>query len=139
MLLRPNRLKFNKTFKKLDKKRIETKRCKLEYGILGIQALQKGKISARQIEATRRAITGSMKRRGKIWIKIFPSVPITTKALESRMGKGKGNVSHWVSFVYPGQILFEVAGGNEQLIIDALSNASTKLPIKIKIIKRPIV
>lgn len=139
MQSRPNYVKYNKVFKKLDKKSKEDRKLFLNHGLYGLIAGQKGKLTARQIEAVRRTITSNMKRRGKVWIKIFPNRPLTSKPLESRMGKGKGNVNKWAAFVYPGQILFEVAAGSEKLIVDALKASQVKLPIETKIIKRPIV
>jgi large subunit ribosomal protein L16 len=106
------------------------------YGEFGLQALEPGWITARQIEAARRALVRSMRRRGKVWIRIFPDKPYTQKPPETRMGKGKGNVEYWVSVVRPGRIMFELGGLPAEIAVEALHQASYKLPIKTKIIAR---
>lgn len=135
-MLRPNNRKYRKNNKGRNNVKIELKANKLQFGMCGLQALEKGQITARQIEAVRRTITGFTKRTAKIWIRIFPDFPITRKPTEVRMGKGKGNVSHWVAKVNPGRILYEVSGKNLLLLDKALKLASNKLPINVKIIKR---
>ncbi len=106
------------------------------YGEFALQALEPGWVTARQIEAARRAIVRSMRRRGKVWIRIFPDKPYTQKPPETRMGKGKGNVEYWVSVVKPGRIMFEVGGLDNEAAIDALHQASYKFSIKTKIVAR---
>lgn len=106
------------------------------YGEFGLQALEPGWITARQIEAARRALVRSMRRRGKVWIRIFPDKPYTQKPPETRMGKGKGNVEYWVSVVLPGRIMFELGGLPAEIAVEALHQASYKLPIKTKVIAR---
>ena len=106
------------------------------FGDYGIQALEPGWITARQIEAARIAMTRHIKRGGKVWIRLFPDKPITKKPAETRMGKGKGNPEGWVAVVKPGRIMFELAGVNETLAKEALSRAIQKLPIKAKFVTR---
>jgi large subunit ribosomal protein L16 len=109
------------------------------FGDLGLQAMEPGWVSARQIEAARRAIVRAMRRRGKFWIRIFPDKPVTKKAAETRMGKGKGNVEYWVAVVKPGRIMFEVGGGlPEEISREALRLAQYKLSIKTKIVSREV-
>ncbi len=112
--------------------------AEVSFGDYGIQALEPGWISARQIEAARRAIVRSMKRRGKVWIRIFPDKPYTKRAAESRMGKGKGSVEYWVAVVKPGRIMFEIGGLPDDIAVEALKLAQYKLSIKTKIVSREI-
>jgi large subunit ribosomal protein L16 len=105
-------------------------------GDFGLQALEPGWITSRQIEAMRRAVVRHMRRRGKYWIRIFPDKPVTAKPAETRMGKGKGAVDHWVAVVKPGRVMFEIAGVTEETAREALRRASYKLPIKSQIISR---
>ena len=108
----------------------------ITFGEYGIQALEPGWITARQIEAARIAMTRHIKRGGKVWINIFPDKPVTEKPAETRMGSGKGNPEHWVAVVKPGRIMFELAGVNETLARESMNRAIQKLPIKAKIIVR---
>lgn len=108
----------------------------IAFGEYGLQALEPAWITNRQIEAARIAMTRFIKRGGKVWIKIFPSKPVTQKPLEVRMGSGKGNVENWVAVVKPGKILFELAGVPEEIAREAMRLASHKLPIKTKFVKR---
>jgi large subunit ribosomal protein L16 len=109
----------------------------LNFGDYGLKALEPGWISARQIEAARRAIVRAFRRRGKFWIRIFPDKPVTQRAAETRMGKGKGNVEYWVAVVKPGRIMFEVGGGiPAEVAKEALRLAQYKLSIKTKIVGR---
>ena len=110
--------------------------AEVSFGEYGIQALEPGWISARQIEAARRAIVRSMRRRGKVWIRIFPDKPYTKRAAESRMGKGKGSVEYWVATVRPGRIMFEIGGLPDDVAVEALRLAQYKLSIKTKIVSR---
>ena len=108
----------------------------LLYGSFGIKALEPERITARQIEAARRAAVRNMKRVGRMWIRIFPDVPVSSKPAEVRMGKGKGSVEFWACRVKPGRVMFEVEGVSEELAREALEKASAKLPIKTKFVKR---
>ncbi len=108
----------------------------LAFGEFGLKALEPERVTARQIEATRRAITREMKRQGKVWIRVFPDVPVTAKPIEVRMGKGKGSVERWVARVAPGRILFEIDGVPEDTARLALALGAAKLPIKTKVVKR---
>jgi large subunit ribosomal protein L16 len=108
----------------------------LAFGEYGIQALEPGWLSARQIEAARIAMTRAIKRGGKVWINIFPDKPFTKKPAETRMGSGKGSPEGWVAVVKPGRVMFELAGVPEELAKDALRLASQKLPIKTKFVRR---
>ena len=108
----------------------------LDFGDYGIQALECAWVTARQIEAARIAMTGRVKRGGKIWIRVFPDKPVTEKPAETRMGSGKGNPERWVAVVKPGRILFEMAGVTEELAREALELAIQKLPMKAKFVTR---
>lgn len=134
-MLSPKRLKFRKQHKGrihgLAKGGSE-----LSFGSYGLKALTPDRITARQIEAARRAITREMKRTGQIWIRIFPDVPVSDKPAEVRMGKGKGSVEYWCARVKPGRIMFELEGIDEELARSALALGAAKLPIKTKFVKR---
>lgn len=132
MFLQPRKTKYKKT-KKGKLKKFEFKANRIRFGELGLKAQGAGVISARQIEAARRAIARKIKRKGKIWICIFPDLPITAKATESRMGKGKGAVSYWVARVSGGTTLFEICGIPTHIAVEALKAGSKKLPVKTKI------
>ncbi|MBU0663899.1 MAG: 50S ribosomal protein L16 [Proteobacteria bacterium] len=108
----------------------------ISFGDFGLKALDCGKISARQIEAARIAVNRKIKRGGKVWIRVFPDKPITKKAAETRMGKGKGSPEYWVAQIHPGKILFEIAGVDEELAIRALTLAGNKLPFATKVVSR---
>lgn len=110
--------------------------AEVAFGEFGLQALEPGWVTNRQIEASRIAMTRFIKRGGKVWIKIFPAKPVTQKPLEVRMGSGKGSVEKWVAVVKPGKILFELAGVTEEIAREAMRLASHKLPIKTKFVKR---
>lgn len=134
-MLMPKRVKYRKQFR--GRMRGQAKGgTELLNGEFGIQALDPGWITSRQIEAIRRTIVRHMRRRGKYWIRIFPDKPVTAKPAETRMGKGKGSVDHWVAVVKPGRILFEVAGVPEDVAKEALRLAGYKLPIKTQIVSR---
>ena len=109
---------------------------KITFGIFALQSQESGWITSKQIEATRRTITRNLKRSGKLWITIFPDKPVTARALESRMGTGKGSVKYWVVVVKPGNILFELAGVTCELAQNAMKLASYKLPLKTKFLKK---
>lgn len=108
----------------------------LSFGAYGLKALTPDRVTARQIEAARRAITRHIKRQGKVWIRIFPDVPVTAKPLEVRQGKGKGSVDYWACRVKPGRIMFEMDGVPEELAREALALAAMKLPVKTKFVSR---
>ncbi len=135
-MLMPKRVKYRKQMRGRMKGKA-SRGAEVHFGEFGLQALEPGWVTARQIESARRAIVRNMKRRGKVWIRIFPDKPITKRAAESRMGKGKGSVEFWVAVVKPGRILFEVGGVPEDVARDALRLASYKLAIRTKIVTRP--
>jgi large subunit ribosomal protein L16 len=110
--------------------------AEISFGEYGLQALEPGWVTARQIEAARRTIVHAMKRRGKIWIRIFPDKPYTHRPPETRMGKGKGNVEYWVAVVRPGRMMFEIGGLPEDLAVEALRQATYKFSIKTKVVIR---
>jgi large subunit ribosomal protein L16 len=128
----PKKIKYKKT-KKGKLLKFEFKADKLRFGTIGLKAAESGIINSRQIEAARQAITRKTKRRVKIWIKIFPDLPITSKSTGVRMGKGKGQLSHWGARVRGGTVLFEVCGINTNTIVTALKTGGAKLPIKTRI------
>jgi large subunit ribosomal protein L16 len=135
MLLAPKKVKYRKR----QRGRMKGKSYKgssLAFGEYGIKALEPAYITARQIEAARVTMTRKVRKGGKIWIRIFPDFPYTKKPLETRMGKGKGNVEYWVARVKPGRILFEIGGVSKELAYEALRSASFKLPIRVKIVSR---
>ncbi|MEM7740607.1 MAG: 50S ribosomal protein L16 [Pseudomonadota bacterium] len=134
-MLQPKRTKFRKQHKGRIKG-LAKGGTTLNFGSFGLKAVEPERITARQIEATRRAITRHMKRAGRVWIRIFPDVPVTAKPTEVRMGKGKGSVDRWVAKVKPGRIMFEIDGVPEPLAREALSLGAAKLPIKTRIVKR---
>ncbi len=134
-MLSPKKVKYRKQ-QKGRIKGVASRGYKLSFGDFGLKALGRGRITAQQIESARIAITRHVKRRGKIWIRIFPDKPITKKPAETRMGKGKGNVEYWVAVVKPGRILYEMEGVDEDIAMEALRLASYKLPIPTKIVKR---
>jgi large subunit ribosomal protein L16 len=134
-MLMPKRVKYRKHFRGRMKGKA-TRGNKVDFGDIGLQALEPAWITSRQIEASRRAIVRYLKRRGKVYIRIFPDKSVTKRAAETRMGKGKGAVDHWVAVVKPGRVMFEVAGVDDETAIEALNRASYKLPIKTKVIKR---
>ena len=137
-MLMPKRVKWRKQMRGRMKGKA-FRGSEVAFGDLGLQAMEPGWISARQIEAARRAIVRAMRRRGKFWIRIFPDKPVTKKAAETRMGKGKGNVEYWVAVVKPGRIMFEVGGGlPEEISREALRLAQYKLSIKTKIVSREV-
>jgi large subunit ribosomal protein L16 len=134
-MLQPKRTKFRKQHKG----RIHGAAkggSELNFGTYGLKAAQPERITARQIEAARRAMTRHMKRQGRVWIRIFPDVPVTSKPTEVRMGKGKGSVDYWAARVKPGRIMFEIDGVGEDVAKEALRLAAMKLPIKTRIIVR---
>jgi large subunit ribosomal protein L16 len=134
-MLQPKRTKFRKQFK--GKISGEAKGgSDLNFGTYGLKALQPERVTARQIEAARRAMTRHMKRQGRVWIRIFPDVPVTSKPVEVRMGKGKGSVDYWAARVKPGRVMFELDGVTDVVAREALRLAAMKLPIKTRIVQR---
>jgi large subunit ribosomal protein L16 len=134
-MLMPKRVKYRKQFR--GRMRGQAKGATtLQNGEFGMQAMEPGWITSRQIETVRRVVVRHMKRRGKVWIRIFPDKPVTAKPAETRMGKGKGAVDHWVAVVKPGRIMFELAGVPEDVAREALRLAGYKLPIRTQIISR---
>jgi len=136
-MLMPKRVKFRKQMRGRMKGKAY-RGSEISFGDYGLQALEPGWVSARQIESARRAMVHEMKRRGKVWIRIFPDKPYTKRAAESRMGKGKGAVEYWVAVVKPGRIMFEVGGTDEETAREALLRAKYKLSVKTKIVSRGI-
>jgi large subunit ribosomal protein L16 len=134
-MLSPKRTKFRKAHKG----RIHGKAkggFELNFGSYGLKAVEPGRITARQIEAARRAITRHMKRVGKVWIRVFPDVPVSRKPAEVRMGSGKGSPEYWVARIHPGRIMFEIDGVQKNLAVEAFQLASAKLPIKARFVAR---
>ena len=134
-MLQPKRTKFRKAFKG----RIHGKAkggTELNFGAYGLKAMEPERITARQIEAARRAITRHIRRQGRLWIRIFPDVPVSSKPAEVRMGSGKGSPEFWVARVKPGRILFEMGGVDESIAREAMRLAMHKLPIKCKFVKK---
>ncbi|MDC7786922.1 50S ribosomal protein L16 [Rhodoplanes sp. TEM] len=134
-MLQPARTKFRKAHKGRIKG-VATSGTTLAFGQFGLKAMAPERITARQIEAARRAMTRHMKRAGRVWIRIYPDVPISKKPLEVRMGSGKGAPEYWVARVKPGRILFEVDGVTSEVAREALTLAAAKLPIKTRFIER---
>ena len=134
-MLQPKRTKF----RKMHKGRIKGKATggtQLNFGSYGLKSVEPQRVTARQIEAARRAMTRHMKRAGRVWIRIFPDVPVTKKPTEVRMGKGKGSVEFWCAKVKPGRIMFEIDGVSDQVARQALALAAAKLPVKTRIVTR---
>jgi large subunit ribosomal protein L16 len=136
-MLQPKRTKFRKQHKGKNNG-IAVRGSSVSFGEYGLKAITRGRITARQIEAARRAITRHVKRGGKMWIRVFPDKPITKKPLEVRMGKGKGSVEYWVAQIKPGTMLYEVQGVPEQLAREAFLLAAAKLPVKTTFAARTI-
>lgn len=134
IMLFPKRTKYRKSFKFKPKKNIIFN--DLNFGAYGLKALESGRITNKQIEAARRAITRKMSREGRIWIHIFPHIPVTSKPIEVRMGKGKGSLSYWASIIKSGKLLFEVDGVSTELAKQALNFGAGKLPLRTKFVKK---
>ena len=134
-MLQPMRTKFRKAHK--DRiKGIATSGNSLAFGQFGLKALEPDRVTARQLEAARRALTRHMKRAGRVWIRVFPDVPVSKKPLEVRMGSGKGAPEYWVTRIKPGRIIFEIDGVSVALAKEALDLAAAKLPIKTRFVER---
>ncbi len=136
-MLQPKRTKFRKQHKGRNRG-LALRGNTVSFGEYGLKSLQRGRITARQIEAARRAITRHVKRSGQLWIRIFPDKPITKKPLEVRMGKGKGSVEYWVAEVKPGTVLYEINGVPEEIAREAFQLAAAKLPVKTTFSKRMV-
>ena len=136
-MLQPKRTKYRKQHKGRNRG-LALRGSKVSFGEYGLKAVGRGRLTARQIEAARRAMTRHVKRGGKIWIRVFPDKPITRKPLEVRMGKGKGNVEYWVALIQPGKVLYEMEGVSEELAREAFALAAAKLPIQTTFVKRSV-
>lgn len=136
-MLQPKRTKFRKQFKGKNRG-LANRGSSVSFGEFGLKATGRGRITARQIEAARRAMTRHVKRGGKIWIRIFPDVPITKKPLEVRQGKGKGNVEYWVCKIQPGRVLYEMEGVAEDVAREAFRLAAAKLPVATTFVTRQV-
>lgn len=136
-MLQPKRTKFRKQHKGRNRG-VALRGNKVSFGEFGLRALGHARITARQIESARRAVSRYLKRGGKVWIRIFPDKPITQKPLEVRMGSGKGNVEYWVALVQPGRVLFEIEGVSPELAREAFRLASAKLPVLTEFMERVI-
>jgi large subunit ribosomal protein L16 len=136
-MLQPKRTKFRKQMKGRNRG-LAFRGSKVSFGEYGLKASGRGRLTARQIEAARRAMTRHVKRNGKIWIRVFPDKPITSKPLEVRQGKGKGNVEYWVAQIQPGKVLYEMEGVSEEIAREAFALAAAKLPISTTFVKRSV-
>jgi large subunit ribosomal protein L16 len=134
-MLQPARRKYRKEQKGRNKG-IATAGAKASFGEYGLKAVGRGRLTARQIEAARRALTRHMKRAGRVWIRVFPDVPVTKKPTEVRMGKGKGSVEYWACKVKPGRMMFEIDGVSEEIAREALRLGSAKLSVKTRFVQR---
>ncbi len=134
-MLQPKRTKF----RKVHKGRIHGEAkggTSLNFGSYGLKSIEPERITARQIEAARRAMTRHMKRQGRVWIRVFPDIPVTSKPTEVRMGKGKGSVDYWAARIKPGRIMFEIDGVSDSVAREALRLAAMKLPVKCRVVQR---
>lgn len=134
-MLQPARTKWRKQMKGRNRG-VAHRGSDLSFGEIGLQAVDRGRLTSRQIEAARIALTRQIKRGGKVWIRVFPDKPITKKPAETRMGTGKGNVEGYVAIVKPGRILYEMQGVVDEVALEALALAAAKLPIKTKVVRR---
>ncbi len=134
-MMQPKRTKFRKAFKGRIRGNAPGGTA-LNFGQFGLKAITPGRVTARQIEAARRAMTRHMKRQGKVWIRIFPDVPVTSKPAEVRMGKGKGSIDFWAAKVKPGRIMFEIDGVTEEVARGAFERAAAKLAVQTRIVER---
>ena len=137
-MLQPKRTKFRKVHKGRNRGLAQAGN-KISFGTFGLKSVERGRMTARQIEAARRAMTRHIKRQGKIWIRVFPDKPITQKPLEVRMGKGKGSVEYWVAQIQPGRVLYEIDGVSEDIAREAFELAARKLPFKTTFVTRTVI
>ncbi|MAZ71240.1 MULTISPECIES: 50S ribosomal protein L16 [Porticoccus] len=136
-MLQPKRTKFRKQHKGRNRG-LALRGSKVSFGEFGLKAIGRGRLTARQIESARRAMTRHIKRGGKIWIRVFPDKPITNKPLEVRMGKGKGSVEYWVAQIQPGRVLYEMEGVSEVIAREAFALAAAKLPVQTTFVRRSV-
>ena len=136
-MLQPKRTKFRKQHKGRNRG-LALRGSKVSFGEFGLKAIGRGRLTARQIESARRAMTRHIKRGGKIWIRVFPDKPITNKPLEVRMGKGKGSVEYWVAQIQPGRVLYEMEGVSEVIAREAFARAAAKLPVQTTFVRRSV-
>lgn len=136
-MLQPKRTKFRKQQKGRNRG-LALRGSKVSFGEFGLKATDRGRITARQIEAARRAINRYVKRGGRVWIRIFPDKPVSKKPLEVRMGKGKGNPEYWVALIQPGTVLYEIQGVDETMAREAFRLAGAKLPVSTTFVKRQV-
>jgi len=136
-MLQPKRTKFRKQHKGRNRGLAQSGN-QVSFGEFGLKAVGRGRLTARQIEAARRAITRRVRRGGKLWIRVFPDKPVSKKPLEVRMGKGKGNVEYWVAQIQPGRMLYEIEGVSEDLAREAFLLAAAKLPMQTKFERRTV-
>ena len=134
-MLQPKRTKYRKQHKGRNRGMAQ-RGSAVSFGEFGLKAMSRGRLTSRQIEAARRAMTRHVKRGGKIWIRVFPDKPITKKPLEVRQGKGKGNVEYWVALVQPGRVLYEMSGVSEEIARGAFRRAAAKLPVATRFVSR---
>lgn len=137
-MLQPKRTKFRKQHKGRNRG-LAQRGNKVSFGEFGLKATTRGRVTARQIEAARRALTRSIKRGGRVWIRLFPDKPISKKPLEVRMGKGKGNPEYWVALVQPGCVMYEMEGVSEEVARDAFKLAAAKLPVQTTFVSRHMI
>lgn len=137
-MLQPKRTKYRKQMKGRNRG-LAVSGSSVSFGEFGLKAVDRGRLSARQIESARRAMTRHVKRGGKVWIRVFPDKPITQKPLEVRMGNGKGNVEYWVAQIQPGRMLYEMEGVTEEVAREAFKLAAAKLPLKTTFVTRTVI
>jgi large subunit ribosomal protein L16 len=136
-MLQPAKTKFRKVFKGRNYG-VATRGAKVSFGEFGLKAIDRGRLTARQIEAARRAMTRHIKRGGRVWIRIFPDKPISQKPAEVRMGKGKGSIEYWVAEIQPGKVLYEMDGVQEDVAREAFRLAAAKLPLRTVFVQRTL-
>ena len=136
-MLQPKRTKFRKQFKGRNRG-LALRGSRVSFGEYGLKATERGRLTAREIESARRAMTRHVKRGGKVWIRVFPDKPITKKPLEVRQGKGKGNVEFWVALVQPGKVLYEMEGVTEDVAREAFDLAAAKLSVNTSFVRRTV-
>jgi large subunit ribosomal protein L16 len=136
-MLQPKRTKFRKQQKGRNRG-LATSGNKVSFGEFALKSTSRGQLTARQIEAARRTITRKVKRGGKLWIRVFPDVPVTKKPIEVRQGKGKGNVEYWVAKIQPGRVIYEIEGVSEELAREAFKLAAAKLPVRTTFVNRTV-
>jgi large subunit ribosomal protein L16 len=136
-MLQPKRTKFRKQMKGRNRG-LAQRGSKVSFGEFGLKSTDRGRMTARQIEAARRTITRHVKRGGKLWIRVYPDVPITKKPIEVRQGKGKGNVEYWIAQIQPGRMLYEIEGVSEDIAREAFKLAAAKLPFRTTFVSRTV-